>query len=188
MCWRPQPQVINEMAVQTMILNQDRLTKNFYVFQDPRTLEWSRFAWDLEDTFTINSVLGGAPPTDYCILECEQWNSPLFGDSNHPQVRVLLLNCLHQRATQAARCMQDGLPLAQDNWKHTVARHCGNGEGHKLEAQAVLAAGSGQHPTMDAHHLAERLLCGWQEAAGQLPRLPPRPCPVAGRRQPALQP
>lgn len=30
-------QIINEMAVQTAMLNQDRCTKNYYVMQDPTT-------------------------------------------------------------------------------------------------------------------------------------------------------
>lgn len=29
--------------------------------------------------------LGGAPGDLYCILACEQWNSPLYCDSEHPQ-------------------------------------------------------------------------------------------------------
>jgi hypothetical protein len=29
--------------------------------------------------------LGGAPGPLYCILACEQWSSPLYCDSEHPQ-------------------------------------------------------------------------------------------------------
>ena len=33
-------QVINEMAAQTLVLNMDRCTKNFYVYQEPETKRW----------------------------------------------------------------------------------------------------------------------------------------------------
>lgn len=35
--------------------------------------------------FGIDRGLGGKPAPDYCILACEQWNSPLYCDSKHPQ-------------------------------------------------------------------------------------------------------
>jgi len=44
-------QVINEMAAQTAMLNQDRCTKNYYVFKQPSTGEWHMFPWDNEDAF-----------------------------------------------------------------------------------------------------------------------------------------
>lgn len=37
--------------------------------------------------FGIDRGLGGQPAPDYCILACEQWNSPLYCDHNHPQAR-----------------------------------------------------------------------------------------------------
>ena len=33
-------QVINEMAAQTLVLNMDRCTKNFYVYREPGTQRW----------------------------------------------------------------------------------------------------------------------------------------------------
>lgn len=36
--------------------------------------------------FGTDRGLGGKPAPDYCILDCEQWNSPLYCDKNHPQV------------------------------------------------------------------------------------------------------
>ena len=33
-------QVINEMAAQTLVLNMDRCTKNFYVYRNPDTKQW----------------------------------------------------------------------------------------------------------------------------------------------------
>lgn len=32
-----------------------------------------------------NAGLGGKPAPDYCIEVCEQWASPLYCDSDHPQ-------------------------------------------------------------------------------------------------------
>eukprot|EP00889_Picochlorum_renovo_P007511 jgi/Picre1/34541/NNA_002009.t1 len=67
------------------MLNQDRCTKNFYVYQDPKEELWTMLPWDVEAAFGTDRGLGGKPAPDYCILECEQWNSPLFCDKNHPQ-------------------------------------------------------------------------------------------------------
>lgn len=79
------PEVINYMALNNLLLNQDRCSKNFYSYVDPITNRWSIFPWDTESTFGISSGLGGAPAPDYCVLVCEQWNSPLYCDSDHPQ-------------------------------------------------------------------------------------------------------
>lgn len=40
---------------------------------------------DVESGFASDRGLGGQPAPDYCILACEQWNSPLYCDRNHPQ-------------------------------------------------------------------------------------------------------
>jgi hypothetical protein len=79
------PQLINELALQAAILNQDRCTKNYYVYYDVDSEEWSRFPWDLEAAMGISSALGGVPAPDYCMLVCPQFNSPLYCDSDHPQ-------------------------------------------------------------------------------------------------------
>eukprot|EP00879_Flechtneria_rotunda_P010510 GHRR01010987.1.p1 GENE.GHRR01010987.1~~GHRR01010987.1.p1 ORF type:complete len:289 (+),score=36.98 GHRR01010987.1:1043-1909(+) len=79
------PEVINEAAVQTLISNMDRCTKNYYVYLNPNTGEWSRIPWDIEAAFSQDNGLGGTPGPLYCILACEQWNSPLYCDSEHPQ-------------------------------------------------------------------------------------------------------
>merc|ERR1719421_1260112 len=79
------PQVVNEMAVQTLVLNQDRCTKNFIMYNDPETDTWSRLPWDFESTFGISHDLGNQPSDAYCILACEQFNSPLYCDSEHSQ-------------------------------------------------------------------------------------------------------
>ena len=41
-------QVVNHMAAQTLILNQDRCTKNFYIYLDPTSQQWSFLPWDLK--------------------------------------------------------------------------------------------------------------------------------------------
>eukprot|EP00775_Hariotina_reticulata_P008887 gene8887-9065_t len=79
------PAVINEAAVQTLLANMDRCTKNFYVYLNPDTEEWFRIAWDVEASMGQDNGLGGSPGSLYCILACEQWNSPLYCDSEHPQ-------------------------------------------------------------------------------------------------------
>ncbi|KAK9806846.1 hypothetical protein WJX72_004789 [[Myrmecia] bisecta] len=79
------PVVVNHMAAETLMLNQDRCTKNYLMFYDPDTREWSHLPDDLKSAFGISSGLGGKPAPDYCTLECEQWNSPLYCDHNHPQ-------------------------------------------------------------------------------------------------------
>lgn len=33
------------MAAQTLLLNQDRCTKNFYIYMNPGTKQWSMFPW-----------------------------------------------------------------------------------------------------------------------------------------------
>eukprot|EP01024_Parvocaulis_polyphysoides_P030474 TRINITY_DN27701_c1_g1_i3.p1 TRINITY_DN27701_c1_g1~~TRINITY_DN27701_c1_g1_i3.p1 ORF type:complete len:706 (+),score=98.23 TRINITY_DN27701_c1_g1_i3:148-2118(+) len=84
------PQVINEMAVQTMMLNQDRCTKNFYVFYDVETQEWYRFPWDMESSFSISAGYGGIAAPDYCTLIGEQWNSPMYCNNEHTQDLVCI--------------------------------------------------------------------------------------------------
>lgn len=79
------PQVINHMAAQTLILNQDRCTKNFNVYREPNSGQWIMLPWDVESGFSIDRGLGGEPAPDYCTLACEQWNSPMYCDSEHPQ-------------------------------------------------------------------------------------------------------
>eukprot|EP00887_Chlorella_sp_A99_P004584 scaffold4.g4584.t1 len=81
------PQVINHMAAQTLILNQDRCTKNFFVYRDPANgNQWSMIPWDVESGFASDRGLGGKPAPDYCIESCDQWTSPLYCDHNHPQM------------------------------------------------------------------------------------------------------
>lgn len=52
------PAVINENAVQTLLLNQDRCTKNFLVYYNPDTKEWIRCA----DSYVLryDYVIGNA--------------------------------------------------------------------------------------------------------------------------------
>ncbi|MCA9216745.1 MAG: CotH kinase family protein, partial [Planctomycetales bacterium] len=66
------PQVINEMAGQAILMNHDRLTKNYYMYKDVSgTGEWSRFPWDVEQSFSD-------PQWDHFV-------SVLYGDSEHTQ-------------------------------------------------------------------------------------------------------
>lgn len=38
-------QVVNHLAAQTLILNQDRCTKNFYLYLDLTSQQWSMLPW-----------------------------------------------------------------------------------------------------------------------------------------------
>lgn len=66
------PEVINDMAGNIVLINHDRLTKNYYVYRDENgNGEWSRFPWDMDQAF--------AKRTDSIFA------SVLYGDSEHPQ-------------------------------------------------------------------------------------------------------
>ncbi|KIZ02309.1 hypothetical protein MNEG_5654 [Monoraphidium neglectum] len=79
------PSVINEMALETLLGNMDRCTKNYYLWYNPKAQTWTRIPWDLEASMGQDNGLGGAPGNLYCLLACEQWSSPLYCDSEHPQ-------------------------------------------------------------------------------------------------------
>ena len=66
------PEVINDMAGNIVLINHDRLTKNYYMYLDDNgNGEWSRFPWDMDQAF--------ARRTD------DIFSSVLYGDSEHPQ-------------------------------------------------------------------------------------------------------
>jgi hypothetical protein len=90
--------VAREMAAQTVMLHQDRCTKNYYVYRNPDDGgKWTRVPWDMEDAFATDyrekdarCDAGGqtacrADRGTYCVLSCEWWNSPFFCDRAHPQ-------------------------------------------------------------------------------------------------------
>ena len=72
------PQVINEMAAHTTMLHHDRLPKNYSIYRNPETLEWSRLPFDIEQAFALDTP-------SWNFLSAENYNSPLYGDSGHPQ-------------------------------------------------------------------------------------------------------
>ncbi len=39
-----------------------------------------RLPWDLDGALGQDNGLGGLPGDAYCVLACEQWNSPLYCD------------------------------------------------------------------------------------------------------------
>jgi spore coat protein CotH len=49
-------QVINEMAGQTVMLHQDRCTKNYYMHRDTRTNLWSRIPWYINNHDNNNNT------------------------------------------------------------------------------------------------------------------------------------
>jgi spore coat protein CotH len=50
--------VINEITAETVMLQQDRCTKNYYVFHSKRTDEWMLLPWDNEDAFATDYRYG----------------------------------------------------------------------------------------------------------------------------------
>lgn len=81
--------VADEMAAQTVLLHQDRCTKNAYMVRDWGG-QWSRIPWDLEnalgaDYMTGEAVCGGCCDGTYAVLSCDAWNSLWYCDKEHPQ-------------------------------------------------------------------------------------------------------
>jgi spore coat protein CotH len=77
------PQVVTEMAAQTLMLNVDRCTKNHVYARLRATDTWRVVPLDLEDAFATDSRDGyrncaaeGYPCKDaYCYLSCSSFNS-----------------------------------------------------------------------------------------------------------------
>jgi len=81
---------IREAAAQTVMLHQDRCTKNYFMVNNAGT--WTRVPWDLDQAFATDYTDGtdscggcGSIDSTYCRLTCDSWNSPLFCDADHPQ-------------------------------------------------------------------------------------------------------
>ena len=77
------PQVVTELAAQTLMLNVDRCTKNHVYARLRATDTWRVVPLDLEDAFATDSRDGyrncaaeGYPCKDaYCYLSCSSFNS-----------------------------------------------------------------------------------------------------------------
>ncbi len=67
-------QWINCIAAMNVPFNHDQLTKNYYVYREPKSGEWHRFPWDADQSFPIGQYITG-----------ENWTNPLYGDSSHTQ-------------------------------------------------------------------------------------------------------
>jgi hypothetical protein len=150
------PQVINHMAAQTVVLNQDRCTKNFFIYRDPDSGQWSMFPWDVESGFGSDRGLGGKPAPDYCILECEQWASPLYCDSNHPQDLAVktpwgLISATYdlwtpegqgqgRKLLRAARRLQQGAPVPTTAADAAVPQNGAASPGLTLPANSTIEA------------------------------------------------
>ena len=52
-------QTINTMAVLTMLLTQDRCTKNYLLYLDLNTNKWQMLAYDLKSALNADAGLGG---------------------------------------------------------------------------------------------------------------------------------
>jgi hypothetical protein len=87
-------EVINEMAVQTLIFNVDRCAKNHYIFRTPDA-RWGLIPYDVEDAFATDfrsnhlprscAAQGWACRDAGCLLSCGEYNSISLCDRTHPQ-------------------------------------------------------------------------------------------------------
>ena len=87
-------EVVNEMAVQTLILNIDRCSKNHYIYRTPDG-RFGLIPYDVEDAFATDfrsnhaarSCLaqGWACKDSGCLLSCGDFNSIYACDRSHPQ-------------------------------------------------------------------------------------------------------
>ncbi|MBN1853145.1 MAG: lamin tail domain-containing protein [Pirellulales bacterium] len=77
------PQVVNYLAVRSMIQDADDIRKNFYFYRDSHgNGEWSIFPWDKD--FTLGVVGDGGPYLEH----------PLFGEEEHPKLNANQWNIL----------------------------------------------------------------------------------------------
>lgn len=109
-----------------------------------------RIPWDVETSFAQDNGLGGSPGPYYCILACEQWNSPLYCDSEHPQVCVTAIpRCgtvphltavstvfQHSREPVHGQHCWHGL----SKWKPLLTRQCRALPGPYLGSALIVAA------------------------------------------------
>ena len=79
------PSIINQMAAQTLVLNMDRCTKNFFLHLDPLSSRWTMIPWDLDGSFGQDNGYEGKSGDNFAVLIQPQWNSPLYCDFQHPQ-------------------------------------------------------------------------------------------------------
>jgi len=109
------PAMVNYLAVNTIIHNNDHIAKNYYLYRDTEgTGRWRMFPWDMDLTFGRNYL---GPPTDEfgLVLNDTIWadidviperedvspGHPLFGDSRHQKWDFLwnrLIDGLFQEA------------------------------------------------------------------------------------------
>ncbi len=73
------PQVINQMAVATVIGHGDRTEKNYYVYHDnDGTREWSMFPWDFDTYIFLSGNTRGS--VEYVVTGKADVRSLFFGD------------------------------------------------------------------------------------------------------------
>lgn len=76
---------VNYLAVYTVLLSQDRCSKNWYLLLEKGGAIWRLLPGDSKSALGSDSGLGGAPAKDYAIEHADQWASPLYCDANHGQ-------------------------------------------------------------------------------------------------------
>lgn len=67
------PSIINQMAAQTLVLNMDRCTKNFFVHLDNSSSRWRMIPWDLDASFGQVCLPSPLPPLPLLDQETDIW-------------------------------------------------------------------------------------------------------------------
>ncbi|HMS18165.1 MAG TPA: CotH kinase family protein, partial [Planctomycetota bacterium] len=81
------PAVLNYLVATTLILDNDHVHKNYYVYRDSEgSLEWLFLPWDKDLTLGRNFTLSGGVLNDTMYSNQDPQAHPLFGDSQHPKV------------------------------------------------------------------------------------------------------
>ncbi|HBO45619.1 MAG TPA: hypothetical protein DD670_17170 [Planctomycetaceae bacterium] len=77
------PAVLNHLAVQSLIHNNDHVGKNYYLYRDSEGTElWQLVPWDLDLTLGRNFNSGGVL-NDTMWAAIDPYGHPLFGDNEH---------------------------------------------------------------------------------------------------------
>ncbi|MEW5320138.1 MAG: hypothetical protein WDW38_011235 [Sanguina aurantia] len=97
------PQVINDMAIQTLLLNLDRCTKNFYLYLDPDTQEWYRGDVSLPTQFP--TPVGWANPDLNQTVKASTVSAP--GTYNYLSDAVLDVNSTRSMYLRRLRTLSD---------------------------------------------------------------------------------
>lgn len=79
--------VLNYLAATCLILDNDHVAKNYYLYRDSEdTGEWRFLPWDKDLTLGRNYTLSGGVLNDTMFAGQDPYAHPLFGDQQRPKV------------------------------------------------------------------------------------------------------